>query len=95
MSQDVTPTDLTPAAGLPILPPGGIVLPADALPISMRGRKHRVRTFPSDAVEFYARCPGCGVTATWRERREDTHTEIEVDCRICARRDRMRLAQSA
>lgn len=83
-----TPTS---AAGPPIVPPGGIALPSRAA----SGALPRPRTFPSDAVEFYAACPGCSVDALWTETRVDTHVEIGIDCRICDRRDRMRLAASA
>lgn len=94
MSQDITPAGLTPAAGLPVLPPGGIVLPPGATS-GVPSARRRVRPFPPDAIDFYARCPGCGFTATWHEKREDTHTEITIDCRICDRRARARLAKSA
>lgn len=79
---------------VPIVPPEGIALPSGAASGVIPGPPSP-RAFPSDAVVFYAACPGCSMTALWAEKRVDTHVEIGIDCRICDRRDRIRLAASA
>lgn len=93
MSRDVTPAALTPTSGLPVLPAEPVPMPVRTARRWLGRGPRKVR--PVDAIDFYAKCPGCGVTAKWHEERVGTRVDITIECRICARRARMRLAASA
>lgn len=101
-------TPHTPATGLPAVPPPMPPRPRSqpggwlAAVIAARGAAGsdgRVRrgkhTVAPDVVTFHATCPGCGILAKWTESLEDTRIKILIDCRICDRRARRRLADSA
>jgi hypothetical protein len=68
VSHTVTPRDITPAAGLPVLPPGHPRLwrLPDDLVASIRPENR----LSFEVIAFTADCPDCGRDATWVEERD-------------------------